>query len=105
MKIGDLRYRITVQESDIGTDELGGKPKTFIDKFSCFAGVKFESGEETQRAERIEHNLSVKIKIRYREDITTFDRVVFDETVYQIKNIYPDALKTYIKLECENVVE
>lgn len=105
MDIGELRHRITVRGYTSKKDDLGGKPKTFADKFSCFAGVNVDNGEKLTRAERFERNLTIHFLIRYREDITPDDRIVFQGREFRITDIYPDALKTRINIEAEEVME
>lgn len=103
MNIGDLRHRITIQGADSDGDMMGGSPQTFTDKFSCFSGVKVDSGEKDERAERFERNLTIKFKIRYRDDVSIYDRLVFDGQKFEIKDIYHDSLKTVLYIECEEV--
>lgn len=105
MNINDMRYRITVQGADVKDDIMGGSPQTFKDKFSCFSGVKVDSGEKDERAERFERNLTVKFKIRYREDISEYDRIIYDNRKFRIEDMYHNALKTALYIECEEVHE
>lgn len=106
MKIADLRYRITVLEiSASEKTDLGGRQRTFTDKFSCFAGVNVKSGEEKAEEDRFARNLTVSFVIRYREDIERYHRIRWDNRIFSINDLYPDALKTQLTIECEEVID
>lgn len=106
MRIADLRYRITILEISNSTKtELGGRQRTFTDKFSCFAGVNIESGEEEDTEDRFVRNLTATFKIRYRNDVKRHNRIRWDGKVFKINNLYPNARKTRLIIEGEEVVE
>ncbi|MGG3737255.1 phage head closure protein [Aeribacillus pallidus] len=104
MKIGNLRHRITVQTATKTPDSMGGGQKTWTDAFSCWAHVRPLNGERRYQAMQVKRELSHEIVMRYRSDITVYNRIVYNGRVFEIDSIYPDELNTMLTIVCSEVV-
>lgn len=98
---GSLDTRITLQQR-IGTiDALGQPTESWIDLVTVGASVSPLRGREYFAAGQIESVVDVRIRIRYRSNITTAMRVVWQSTPYDIISVIDvDARRHTLELMC-----
>ena len=70
MKIGDLRQRITLQKSVKTPDGHKGSTEQWQDLATIWASVEPLSGREWFQSHQIKAEVTHRVKVRYREDIT-----------------------------------
>lgn len=82
---GRLRHRVTLQTTSITRDAYGGETITWVDLATVWAECLPLSGREflAARAEVAESLL--KIRIRWRADVSTTTRAVWEGRVYDIE--------------------
>lgn len=91
MKIGDLRQRITLQKSVKTADGHKGSTEQWQDLASMWASVVPLSGREYFSAHQIKAEVTHRVKVRYREDVTVQmrfkhrDRNLYIESIIDIK--------------------
>lgn len=83
--IGKLRHRIVIQKPTLSTDSIGGKTETWSTLDTVFAAIEPVSANQTWMAERLEHRVTHKITIRYRDDLTSDMRIYFDSRYFYIQ--------------------
>lgn len=102
MKAGQLNSRITLQQLNAGTDEIGQPINTWQDAGAVWASVRYLNGIESLKADAQSATAKASIRIRYRADITTAMRVLHGATVFQITAVLPDEQRReFTDLVCE----
>ena len=89
--IAKMRHRIKFQSLSLVSDGQGGSTESWVDFAEVWADVKPISGRERLFAQRIEDIQDHKIIIRYLDGITTTMRIVFNNRIFQIKDITNDV--------------
>jgi len=82
MEIGQLRHLVEIQEQTPATP-----PNPLMEaglQRECVASIEPVQGREVERAKAIYSETSHKIVIRYNEDITTANRILFGERVFNL---------------------
>lgn len=87
MNPGDLTQRITVERLQSGVDDIGQPIEAWTTLATVWAAVEPQAGREFVGAGALQAELIVKIRIRYRNDITSADRVLHDGKVYGITSV------------------
>lgn len=75
MKIGDMRHRITFQEEVKTPDSHKGFTVGWRDLVSVWASVEPLSGREYFYSQQIKADITHRVKLRYRADITVKMRI------------------------------
>ncbi|OCG08049.1 hypothetical protein A9G13_07585 [Gilliamella sp. wkB178] len=104
MIIGRLRDRIILQCYESYRDPLGQVIKEWKDVATVWAEVKAITGKELISSQREISSTTMKIYIRYREDINTNWRIKYhtaNAEYLNIQAVLPDAKRTYLELLCE----
>lgn len=105
MKIGSLRHKVTLQKKVVTEDELKQQTETWTDIATVWASVEPLSGREYFTAKQVNADISVKITMRYRKDVTPEMRVAFNETVYEILSVIdPEERNISLILMCREAV-
>lgn len=82
---GSLRHRIKIQRQTYVADGAGGGTNTWADYVELRAFIKPMSGNEKLYSMRLEAEVTHRIFIRYRDDLTTTDRINFNGRLMQIR--------------------
>lgn len=77
--IGDMRHRITVQEPVKSPDGYKGHTVQWRDLIEVWASVEPLSGREYFYSHQIKAEVTHRVKIRYRTDITVKMRIKLSE--------------------------
>lgn len=104
MKSGRLRNRIIIQKQVSRKDELGQQVNEWVEVCSVRAEIRDLTGKEYQNSQAEQSQTDCKILIRYRNDITTDMRVLFDGIYYDIKAVLEDVKRTRLELPCQKGV-
>lgn len=107
MEAGRLRHRITIEERSGSTDSMGQVTYTWSTLATVWAqvrmagaGERFVSGADTELAQ-----VSHRINIRYRDDVTTLNRVIHDGRTLDIHSaIDPEGRQREMLLLCREVI-
>lgn len=85
--INNYRSRITLEKLTYTSNDFGGFTKTWNEISAVWANILFVSGKELIQYRQVYPTMQVKIKIRYRSDITTDYRIKYKNTYYNILSI------------------
>lgn len=85
VRAGELRHRVTIQKSNGGRDENGYEiDEVWSDYIKLWAKVTPLSTKDLIAAQGAQAQTVARMKIRYREDITTKMRVIHRGYIYSI---------------------
>jgi SPP1 family predicted phage head-tail adaptor len=101
MRIGQLDQRVTIETPTEVQDQHGGTGTTWSDKATVWASITGESGGEVQEGGKTRARARYTVKIRYRDDLTTKDRIRHRGRVLEIESM-PDVhqRKDTLELVC-----
>jgi SPP1 family predicted phage head-tail adaptor len=110
MRAGGLRHRVTIQHFTSYRD-AGGQPiKTWRDTATVWAQVTGINGRELVAAGAKMAEVSFRIWIRYRADVTSASRIIWQQKghkakAFSIVTAIPDAAFTRLELLCKGGVK
>jgi len=87
MKIGDLRHRITVQDSTETPDSHKGHTVVWHNFLVLWASVEPLSGREYFYSHQIKAEVTHRVKIRYVKGITVKMRIKHNDRILAIESI------------------
>lgn len=87
MEIGKLRHRITFQEHLKTPDGYKGHTTEWTNFVMVWASIEPLTGREFFAAHQIKAEVTHRVKIRYRDDITVKMRIQFGVRVFDIESI------------------
>lgn len=88
---GRLRHRVSLQERLLSQDEHGNPVFTWREVCQLWAAVEPLSVRDLIAAQAQQSGVSVRVVIRYRENINPQMRIVYRGKFYSIRGIQPDA--------------
>ena len=101
MNPGDLRHRITLQNPPA----YGEAEDNYTDAATVWANINPISGKELFAAEQFSSEITHRVRIRYRNDVTPFMRVKYGtrtfEVMYVINEYERDRI---IQLMCKEMI-
>lgn len=104
MRIGELRHRVSIQKKRITEDELKQQTENWADIATVWASIEPLSGREYFSARQENSEVTTKITIRYRRDITADMRVVFDGKILEVLSVInPQEWCKSLVLMCREV--
>lgn len=102
MNIGNLRHRIELQRIDTLQNETGELQKTYKTYANVWAEIKSGTGEERLFDDHVKSTINLTIAIRYRDGVTSKDRVLYQGTAYKINHVdNVDMKNEMLILACE----
>lgn len=106
VEAGKLRRQVTIQAEKRTADGYGGYTKTWQDVCTVWASIEPLSGSELFAAMQSESEIRYKIRIRYRNDIQPFMRVVTrDGKAFEIVAVIDvEYAHRVLELECKELV-
>lgn len=102
--LNDLRHRVTIQSVTEVQDDNAGLVETWADVATVKAAVDPVGASERWRLQQISPTASHKVAIRYRDDVTARNRLVFKGRVLQVRgvvNVNEDD--RFLELMCEEL--
>lgn len=103
-RLGKLRERITIQSASV--DETTGQPVRTWSTLEASVPASYDpaTGSETTRGRQVEANVKAVFTIRFRTDVTTEHRVVYDSRNWGIVATVPvEGGRRYLELHCAAV--
>lgn len=106
MRAGRMKRRITFQVADDHRDEMGQVIHAWRDLATVWAEIRSISGRERMSSGAIYSEATVRIWARYRDDITTANRILYRSPnvrgqVYGIVAVIPDVDNSRLELLCK----
>ena len=89
MDAGKLRHQVELQRSAVTADSHGDQSKVWTTLATVSASIEPLSGREFLQASQVMSDVTVRIKVRGRPDITLTpkDRVKFGARIFDIRHI------------------
>jgi len=87
MRAGQLRHKVSIQESTETSDGMGGFTVTWADisgMESVQASIWPLSAKESLDSMKLELQITHQIRIRYRDGITAKNRIAFGSRIFNI---------------------
>ena len=85
--IANLRYKVQLQAPTRTSDGGGGYTESFSTIANLFADIRPQNALERYRQGQVQETVSHRIYIRYRKDIQTNYKILYDNRTFQIKGI------------------
>ena len=102
MSIGRMRFEVELQKPTNTRDAGGGITESYTTLSNLYADIKQTRGSESLRQGQVKEQTTHVFTIRYRRDIGTNYRILYDSDFYNIRNINNlDNRNRYLELECE----
>jgi SPP1 family predicted phage head-tail adaptor len=103
MPAGRLRHRIAITQPAESSDGAGGVTTTWSTLATLWGSIEPLRGREFLDAQGAQGEVSTKIVLRYRADITPKMRAVWSTHTYEINTVTFDPRRTYTELMCNEV--
>jgi SPP1 family predicted phage head-tail adaptor len=89
MEAGKLRHQVKLQRVTVAADSHGDQTKTWTDLATVRASIEPLSGREFLQASQVMSDITVRIRIRGRSDITLTpkDRVLYGTRTFDIRHV------------------
>lgn len=104
---GKLRHRVAIERNQETPDaDTGAMVPAWVPVATVWASVEPLSGREFVAAQAVQANVSVRIVVRYRPDITPAMRIVHGGKVHNIAAVLADkdSGREYLTLMCDQGV-
>ncbi len=105
MQAGRLRHIVTFQRSDLVKLPSGASESQWVDIVTTRAEVKDISGRELLASGAEMSEITVRVWMRFRSDINSTCRMVFNGLNYDIQSAIPDVKRTRLELLCKQGVK
>ena len=106
LKSGTLRHRCALQrKQQTQNPQTGALLTAWVTEAIVWAAVEPLSAREFIAAHAVQSDVSVRITVRYRPDITAAMRLLHDGKVYNITGVLADkdSGREYITLPCSEL--
>jgi SPP1 family predicted phage head-tail adaptor len=103
VRIGPLRYRITIEQKSVTRDTSGGEVVTWVPFAVVWSSAESITGREFFASAQVSSTVTTKFGIRYLPGVTTAMRVSFDGDLYNIVAILDSDRRADFVLLCEKV--
>ena len=104
MKIGNLRHRVVLQQKVITEDALKQQSEAWADIATVWAAIEPLSGREYFAARQENAEVTAKITIRYRKDVTPDMRAVAEGRVFDVLSVInPGERNISLILMCKEI--
>ncbi|EIC82153.1 phage head closure protein [Serratia sp. M24T3] len=107
MQAGKLRHRIMLQKpANLRDPETGSVIPGWEDVKKLWADVVPLSAREFIAAQAVQSEVTTRITLRKRSDVTNQHRIIFRGQVYNIQGVLPDPVSglEYMTLPCSEGV-
>lgn len=101
MRAGRLKHRVTIQARSLDTaNTYGERTETWSDVATVSAEVRMLSGSEAYRVKQVQPEATVIVMMRYRDDVTSIQQIVFGSRTLHPLSVTPDVRNTTLTLLC-----
>lgn len=104
--IGRMDKRVTFQQKIFSTDASNQHKVTGWEDIATtptvWANVEYKSGSENFQSDQLVAVKIASIGIRYRTDLTTENRVLVGDEIFDILTIIEVGRKRFLRLTCES---
>lgn len=104
MNSGEMRHPIVIQEKVAARDSFGAEAITWPQFAACWATAEPLRGQEYLEARRLESDLDIRFRIRWRDGVKPTMRVVYDGRTFEIVSvIHVKEARREIQLMCKEL--
>lgn len=101
-----LRHRLALESEQQTPDSAGGYVRSWAHVAYVWAEITPIGGKERLFVEKIQAESTHRIRMRYRDDITPKNRLVFDNRIFSIRAIQNvGEMKDVLEIAVEEGVE
>ena len=100
MKPGMLDQRVTLQSRSVVKDGFGQDVITWVDVATVWAQCHALRGREFFAAAQVQQEQTVKVRIRYRADVSTTWRLLWQGRPHDITGVIPVGRKDMTEILC-----
>lgn len=105
MKAGELRHKVTLQQMSTTRDSFGAVVETWADVATVWAAIEPAGGRETLAGQEVTAEVTHRVRIRYRADVTPEMRANFQGRVFDIQAVLNvDGRGRELHLLCKEMV-
>ena len=97
---GDFDQRVTLQSRNTAKDAYGQDTITWTDVCTVWAQVQALRGREFFAAAQVQQEQTVKVRIRYRSDVLTTWRLVWQGRNHDITGAIPVGRNDMLEIMC-----
>jgi SPP1 family predicted phage head-tail adaptor len=87
MRAGWLRHRVTIQEKVVTRDAYGEEDFTWADVLTVWGSIEPARGREFLQATAEQVTYDTIIRLRYRDDITPENRILWNGQAYDVRSV------------------
>lgn len=101
MRAGDLDKRIKISQLVTGSpavDEFGEPNTSWEELDTVWAAIEPISGREFWAQQQVQSEITVRVRVRYRDDITKGMKIEYNSKEYRIKYVI-DQDESHIELQ------
>lgn len=92
--------RVTIQQRSVTKDAVGQDTITWVDVATVWAQCQAVRGREFFAAAQVQQEQTVKVRIRYRADVSTLHRLVWQGRAHDITGVVPVGRHDMLELMC-----
>lgn len=100
MQAGQLDQQLTLQAPSAARDALGGEVRTWSDVATLWGTVDAITGREVHAAQQLHAEVTLRVRLRYRADITAEHRLMMDGAPLAIHAVLPVGRHEMLTLLC-----
>lgn len=104
MKVGKMRYRVTLQKPSEDTDEFANPKDEWVDVSTIWADIVPVSGREYFAAQQNMSETQYKIYIRFLDGITPKMRMMAGNKSYEILTVLGDKRSGLLTLMVKEIL-
>jgi SPP1 family predicted phage head-tail adaptor len=93
VRAGDLSRRILLEQRNETVDTFGQRSNTWTKALDTWASIRPLSGHELLSAQAINAETTHEVVIRYREDVTSAMRVVYQGRYFNVQSVLDADMK------------
>ena len=100
-----MRHRVEVLKFIENKDSFGAATGEWIPFKSIWADIQTKTGGEYMADRQVKAEINTEITIRYMSNITSKNRVKYNDSVYEILAVINEDMRyTTLKLNCKEVI-
>ncbi len=101
---GALRTRLVLEAPQDVADDIGGVARSFVPITSVWGAIEPLSAARVWQAQQVEQEISHRITLMYRADVTADMRLRLGSRVFEIRAAYDlDETRRFSSLDCWEV--
>lgn len=106
MKAGKLNKRFNIEQNTPTRNDYGESVPAWTVLATVWGSVEPLTGREFLAQQQVQSEITTRFRIRYRNDITSKMRIVYDEKYYAIDSVIdPFEKHTFLEIMCVDGVK